>query len=192
MIVIRSERLQLRELELQDDEFILDLLTEAPFVRFIGDKGVRNLPDAREYILKGPMDSYRRFGFGLYLAMLADSGLPIGICGLVKRDTLPDVDVGFAFLTRYWSRGICGRIRRGGPGVCYAATTAAAYRRNHRPRQPCIDRRARENRPEIRADGAAHGERRGAQDVRAARSRITHQAFEITRRQPCIPFLIIM
>lgn len=113
MIVIRSERLQLRELELQDDEFILDLLTEAPFVRFIGDKGVRNLPDAREYILKGPMDSYRRFGFGLYLAMLADSGLPIGICGLVKRDTLPDVDVGFAFLTRYWSRG-------------YAAESAAA------------------------------------------------------------------
>jgi RimJ/RimL family protein N-acetyltransferase len=113
MIVIRSERLRLRELELQDDEFILDLLNEAPFVRFIGDKGVRNLPDAREYILKGPMDSYRRFGFGLYLAMLADSALPIGICGLVKRDSLPDVDVGFAFLTRYWSRG-------------YAAESAAA------------------------------------------------------------------
>ena len=113
MIVIRSERLQLRELELQDDEFILNLLNEAPFVRFIGDKGVRNLPDAREYILKGPMDSYQRFGFGLYLATLIDSGLPIGICGLVKRDTLPDVDVGFAFLSRFWSRG-------------YAAESAAA------------------------------------------------------------------
>jgi ribosomal-protein-alanine N-acetyltransferase len=113
MIVIRSERLELRELELQDDEFILDLLNEAPFVRFIGDKGVRNLPDAREYILQGPMDSYRRFGFGLYLATLSASRLPIGICGLVKRDTLPDVDVGFALLTRYWSRG-------------YAAESAAA------------------------------------------------------------------
>ena len=113
MIVIRSERLQLRELELQDDEFILRLLNEASFVRFIGDKGVRTLSDAREYISKGPIDSYRRFGFGLYLASLLDGGLPIGICGLVKREALPDVDVGFAFLTQYWSRG-------------YAAESAAA------------------------------------------------------------------
>jgi len=113
VIVIRSERLQLRELEPQDDEFILRLLNEDSFVRFIGDKGVRTLSDAREYILKGPVDSYRRFGFGLYLTSLLDSGLPIGICGLVKRDTLPDVDVGFAFLTQYWSRG-------------YAAESAAA------------------------------------------------------------------
>ena len=113
VIVIRSERLQLRELELQDDEFILRLLNEASFVRFIGDKGVRTLSDAREYISKGPIDSYRRFGFGLYLASLLDGGLPIGICGLVKREALPDVDVGFAFLTQYWSRG-------------YAAESAAA------------------------------------------------------------------
>jgi RimJ/RimL family protein N-acetyltransferase len=111
--VIRSERLQLRKLELADDEFILRLLNEDSFLRFIGDKGVRSLADAREYILKGPMDSYRRFGFGLYLASLADSGLPIGICGLVKRDALDDVDVGFAFLSQFCSKG-------------YAAESAAA------------------------------------------------------------------
>ena len=105
MTVIRTARLQLREMELQDDEFILQLLNEAAFLRFIGDKGVRTLSDARDYIWKGPMDSYRRFGFGLYLASLRDGGLPIGICGLVKRDNLADVDVGFAFLSRYWSQG---------------------------------------------------------------------------------------
>lgn len=105
MNVIRTARLQLRELELQDDEFILQLLNEAAFLRFVGDKGVRTLSDARDYIWKGPMDSYRRFGFGLYLASLRDGGLPIGICGLVKRDYLADVDVGFAFLSRYWSKG---------------------------------------------------------------------------------------
>ena len=105
MNVIRTARLQLRELELRDDEFILQLLTEAAFLRFIGDKGVRTLSDARDYICKGPMDSYRRFGFGLYLASLRDGGLPIGICGLVKRDNFADVDVGFAFLSRYWSQG---------------------------------------------------------------------------------------
>lgn len=102
--VIVTARLDLRELQLGDAAFILCLLNEDGFLRFIGDKGVRTLADAREYILKGPVDSYRRHGFGLYLVSLRD-GTPIGICGLVKRETLPDVDVGFAFLTQHWSQG---------------------------------------------------------------------------------------
>jgi RimJ/RimL family protein N-acetyltransferase len=105
MNVIRCARLELRELTLQDDEFILRLLNEAAFLRFIGDKGVRTLSDARDYIVQGPMESYRRFGFGLYLTSLLDGGSPIGVCGLVKRDTLADIDIGFAFLSRYWSHG---------------------------------------------------------------------------------------
>ena len=110
--VLRTARLELRELVLEDDEFILKLLNEDGFLRFIGDKGVRTLADAREYLSKGPIDSYRRYGFGLYLTSLR-GGAPIGICGLVKRDSLPDVDVGFAFLEQYWSKG-------------YAAESAAA------------------------------------------------------------------
>ena len=104
MNVIQTERLSLRQLELHDAEFILELLNEAQFLRFIGDKGVRNLSDARAYILEGPMDSYQRHGFGLYAACLPD-GTPAGICGLVKRDGLEDVDVGFAFLARHCARG---------------------------------------------------------------------------------------
>ena len=104
MNVIHAERLVLRQLELHDAAFILELLNDAAFLRFIGDKGVRTLGDAREYILKGPIDSYVRHGFGLYAACLLD-GTPIGICGLVKRDGLADVDVGFAFLSRYRSKG---------------------------------------------------------------------------------------
>jgi len=110
--ILRSARLELRELELEDDEFILKLLNEDGFLRFIGDKGVRTRDDAREYLTKGPIDSYRRYGFGLYLTSLR-GGMPIGMCGLVKRDSLPDVDVGFAFLQQYWSKG-------------YAAESAAA------------------------------------------------------------------
>ena len=104
MNVIQTERLVLRELELNDADFILELLNEASFLRFIGDKGVRTLADAGEYIRKGPMDSYERHGFGLYAVCLHD-GTPIGICGLVKRDGLADVDVGFAFLSRHCSLG---------------------------------------------------------------------------------------
>jgi len=105
MIVIKSKRLVLRKLDLHDAEFILELLNEAAFVRFIGDKGVRTLQDARDYLSNGPMDSYDRFGFGLYLTSLLSDATPIGICGHVKRETLDDVDVGFAFLSRYWSKG---------------------------------------------------------------------------------------
>jgi RimJ/RimL family protein N-acetyltransferase len=104
-IVLETQRLTLRELTAGDAPFILKLLNEAGFLEFIGDKGVRSLADARQYIAKGPVDSYRRHGFGLYLTSLRDGGTPIGICGLVKRDALPDVDVGFAFLTQFWSKG---------------------------------------------------------------------------------------
>ena len=102
--VIQTQRLVLRQLELNDADFILELVNEAAFRQFIGDKGVRTLDDAREYLRKGPMDSYQRHGFGLYAACLSD-GTRIGICGLVKRDGLGDVDVGFAFLSRHRSKG---------------------------------------------------------------------------------------
>lgn len=104
MSVIQTPRVNLRELDFGDDAFIVELLNEAGFIRYIGDKGVRTLADAREYLLKGPMDSYARNGFGLYAACLQD-GTPIGICGLVKRQGLDDPDVGFAFLARYRSKG---------------------------------------------------------------------------------------
>jgi RimJ/RimL family protein N-acetyltransferase len=105
MSVLESERLVLREFDLDDADFVLELLNEQAFVRFIGDKGVRTRADAQEYLRKGPLDSYRRFGFGLYLASLRAEGTPIGMCGLVKRDGLADVDVGFALRSSYWSRG---------------------------------------------------------------------------------------
>ena len=105
MMVLETERLVLRRLCIDDAEFILALLNEPSFLRYIGDKGVRTLDEARQYISNGPVDSYERNGFGLYLVVLKDGAQPIGISGLVKRDTLPDADIGFAFLPAYWSQG---------------------------------------------------------------------------------------
>ena len=104
MNVIQTERLVLRQFELNDAEFILELLNEKEFLRFIGDKGVRTRADARAYIRKGPIASYRKHGFGLYAVCLLN-GTAAGICGLVKRDCFPEVDLGFAFLSRYCSQG---------------------------------------------------------------------------------------
>jgi RimJ/RimL family protein N-acetyltransferase len=103
--ILETDRLILRWLSTDDAEFILGLLNEPSFLRFIGDKGVRTLDDARNYILNGPVDMYNRLGFGLYLTELKDGGLPIGICGLIKRDGLEDADIGFAFLPKFWAKG---------------------------------------------------------------------------------------
>ena len=105
MKVLETDRLILRWLSLEDAEFILRLLNEPSWLQFIGDKGVRTLEDARSYILQGPIEMYSRLGFGLYLVELRKEGWPIGMCGLIKRDSLPDVDIGFAFLPAYWGKG---------------------------------------------------------------------------------------
>lgn len=103
--MIESERLSLRRLNAGDAEFILELLNDPSFIQNIGDRGVRTVEDACRYIANGPVASYEKFGFGLYLVQIKESGVPIGICGLLKRESLADVDVGFAFLPGFRQKG---------------------------------------------------------------------------------------
>jgi RimJ/RimL family protein N-acetyltransferase len=105
VVVFETDRLVLRRLAVEDAPFILRLLNEPSFLEHIGDRGVRNLADAKQYILSGPVASYDRHGFGLFLVELKAGGAPIGICGLLKRDALDDVDLGFAFVPESWSKG---------------------------------------------------------------------------------------
>jgi len=105
MAVLETERLLLRRFTIDDTQFILRLVNEPSFLRYIGDKKVRNLEDARQYILSGPASSYERNGFGLNLVELRESHTPIGMCGLLKRAELSDPDLGFAFLPDYWHQG---------------------------------------------------------------------------------------
>src|SRR5437762_12680729 len=104
-MVIETERLQLRRLSVDDAEFILRLLNEPSFIQNIGDRGVRTLDDARSYILKGPVASYEKFGFGLWMIETKARATPIGICGLLKREVLEDVDIGYALLPEFCSQG---------------------------------------------------------------------------------------
>ena len=94
--VLETDRLRLRWLSLNDAEFILELLIDRSWLQFIGDKGVRTAQDAHSYLLKGPIAMYARVGFVLYLTELKEGCVPIGVCGLIKRDSLEDVDIGFA------------------------------------------------------------------------------------------------
>ena len=105
MKILETYRLILRQFTTDDAEFILELVNEPSFIQNIGDRGVRTLEDARSYILRVAVASYEKNGFGLYLVVLKESGQAIGMCGLIKRDGLEDVDIGFAFLPKFWSKG---------------------------------------------------------------------------------------
>lgn len=105
MKILETKRLILQKISIDDARFILKLLNEPSFIRNIGDRGVRTLKDARDYISNRLIASYEKFGFGMYLVIVKDSGSPAGLCGLVKRDSLEDVDIGYAFLPEFWSKG---------------------------------------------------------------------------------------
>jgi RimJ/RimL family protein N-acetyltransferase len=96
--VCETERLRLRHLSGADAAFMLELLTDPDYIRNIADRGVRTVEDAERYILAGPAASYEKFGFGLYLVELKESLRAIGLCGLLRRDYHPDVEIGYAFV----------------------------------------------------------------------------------------------
>ncbi len=108
MTVLETERLVLSRLSYDHCEFIFELVNEPTFKRFIGDKDVNSLEDARRYLREGPIESYEKFGYGLFLVTLKNTEEAAGICGLVKRNEFEDPDIGFAFLRRYRSNGYAG------------------------------------------------------------------------------------
>ena len=105
-IVVETPRLVLRRLEERDAAFVLNLVNDADWLKFIGDKGVRTLDDARDYLRNGPMAMYAQHGHGLYCVQSKASGEPIGMCGLIKRATMPGPGIGYALLPAYCGQGL--------------------------------------------------------------------------------------
>ncbi len=105
MRVALTDRLLLRWIQPADAEFILALVNDEAWLRFIGDRGVRSLEDAQAYIAEGPQAMYARLGFGLFAVQLRPAGALIGLCGLLRRDTLSDVDIGYALLPQFRGHG---------------------------------------------------------------------------------------
>lgn len=97
-MILASERLALHAFTLDDAPFVLELLNDPDFLRYIGDKGARDLEGARAYLTAGPLASYARHGFGLWRVERRADGVSLGMCGLLKRDHLEHPDVGYAFL----------------------------------------------------------------------------------------------
>lgn len=110
MNILETERLILRRFTLADTDFIIELLNTEGWIKYIGDRNVRTSDEAIAYLENGPLKSYRNNGFGLALVELKMDRAPIGMCGLIKRDYLDDVDIGFAFLPVYTGQGYAAEI----------------------------------------------------------------------------------
>lgn len=111
--VLTTERLSLRRVAIADAPFILGLFSEEQFLRFIGDKGLRSLDDARRYIRDVPLADYAAHNYGAYMVRRADTGTDIGLCGLYQRANLDAPDLGFAFIEASCGQGFAAEAARG-------------------------------------------------------------------------------
>lgn len=126
MDIVETGRLRLREATRDDADFVLQLLNEPSWRTFIREHSISTVEQAADYLEERIISSYRSLGFGLWVVELRGGGFPTGICGLLKRDNLEDVDLGFAFLERFWGRGYAYEASR----AClrYAARTLGTSR----------------------------------------------------------------
>lgn len=137
MNVLETERLVLRRFTLEDAAFAFALVNDPAWLEHIGDRNVKSLDDARGYLANGPMSMYEKVGFGMWVAVLKETGEPIGTCGLIKRDTLDDVDIGFAFLPAARGKGLAleaalAVLEYGKSTVGLKRIVAIVSRANHR------------------------------------------------------------
>jgi len=126
MIILETERLLLRTLDQNDAPFYLRLVNEPTWLQYIGNRGVTTLEQARMAIENGPMQMFRQYGHCLYLVQLKQGGDPIGLCGLLKRDSLDDIDLGYALLPEYVG---CGYTVEAASAVLQYAFSALDKRR---------------------------------------------------------------
>lgn len=103
--ILETERLLLREFTLDDTSFIIELLNSPGWIKYIGDRNIKTKENALAYLQNGPLKSYQDNGFGLSMVEIKDDGTAIGMCGIIKRDTLNNPDIGFAFLPAYNGKG---------------------------------------------------------------------------------------
>lgn len=124
LATLTTPRLGLRRLQLDDADFVCELVNGEAFLRFIGDRQVRSAGDARAFLQRSPWTRYAPPGLGMHLVSLRETGIPVGLCGLLQREYLPAPDLGFAFLPAHtgqgYAREAAGAILAWGPPLLHA------------------------------------------------------------------------
>jgi len=105
MIILKTKRLQLRRMTLDDADFIIKLLNSPKWIRFIGKRAVETLDQAREYLLKRVLPNYDSLGFGFYIIEKKSDLSRVGNCGLTLRTGMEHADIGYSLLPQYEGKG---------------------------------------------------------------------------------------
>jgi RimJ/RimL family protein N-acetyltransferase len=108
--ILETKRLMLRQFTTGDTKFIVELVNSPGWIEFIGDRNIKTDEQAKQYLQNGPLKSYEQNGFGLSLVELKNGKIPIGMCGIIKRDHLENPDIGFAFLPEFTGKGLAFEI----------------------------------------------------------------------------------
>lgn len=105
-MILETKRLIIKELILDDASFIFELLNTEGWLKYIGDRNIKTVEDAKNYIVKGPLASYQKNGFGLWLVVEKATNTSIGLCGLLQRDYFDSPDIGYAFFPNFSKKGL--------------------------------------------------------------------------------------
>lgn len=100
-----TERLIIRPMSLEDGEFILDLYNRPKFIQFIGDRHIKTVADAENYIKEKFLPQFERLGYGNYLVLTKEGNHKIGGVGIFEREGLDVVDIGFSLLDEFEGKG---------------------------------------------------------------------------------------
>lgn len=111
-MILETNRLLLRKFVLEDAPFILDLVNSEGWLRYIGDRNIKTIEQALEYLKKGPLSTYEKYGYGLSMVLRKEDQVPVGMCGILHRDWLLIPDIGFALLPEFQGKGYALEIVR--------------------------------------------------------------------------------
>lgn len=105
MIIFETTRLTIRRFAETDAPFIFELMNSPGWLQFIGNRNIQTEEDACLYITEKLVANYAKQGFGFYAVIEKISQNALGMVGIIKRDGLADVDIGFAFLPQFEGQG---------------------------------------------------------------------------------------
>jgi|SRR5690606_7199323 len=105
-MIAETNRLIISKFTFDDAPFFLELANSPNWIKYIGDRHLKTVEDAKTYLKEGTLKCYKDFGFGFYkLQLKEENNKTIGTCGLVKREKLEHTDIGFAMLPDYEGKG---------------------------------------------------------------------------------------
>lgn len=101
--ILETNRLILRELNIDDAKNFYELNLNPNVVKYTGDKAFANVAEAQIFL--NNYKDYEINGFGRWAVIDKSNGEFLGWCGLKYVQELNETDIGFRFFEKHWGKG---------------------------------------------------------------------------------------